>query len=212
MALKAVVATLGEVPEPHRQFYVADGDRFVLDIDPLEHPAVLPLKNASDRVAAKNAEWRAQIEKIEALPVDFSIREWNRLRAVEAELTGAADVERARAEGAEQLHALDLKIASNVRIINRIVIEGALREALIAAHVAPQFVKACIAMLAKECAVTEPDGEPVAVHRLGHGRVGDLASFVRRWAKSQNAQPFLDKKQRQPDDGGSFAALIRNLK
>lgn len=116
MPLKAVVDTLDDVEEEHKQLYKqvtvkgADGKSKTQFEVMLEGAAeatlswVMPLRNAHDRTKAELVTARTRVTELEGkpeVPDDFSSDEWTRLKAVDAESKKGDDPERKRAHEAE---------------------------------------------------------------------------------------------------------------
>lgn len=93
MALKAILDTLDDVPEPLRGEYkeskVGDKTVYVLDLEGVDsHPAVVNLKTAHERVKADKAKLAGDLAtanaKLKTVPEDFDADEWERLRTEDA--------------------------------------------------------------------------------------------------------------------------------
>jgi hypothetical protein len=215
MKLPAVVEKLDDVPEAARALYRADGDRFVIDADLTEHPAVSGLANAYVRVREEGAQLAAEHDAVKAKtpPHGFSAEEWYRLKALDADLDaeGAAALETVRTEHAEAMAQRERRLAALTRFLHRTLVDAELREALTEFRVKPQFVPAVMAMLRQQImekiVVVERGGELQAIYKNGHGEFR-VRRRVLRWAQSQEAQEFLDKPEMRPT-ADSFTAMIR---
>jgi hypothetical protein len=214
MPIKAVVQNLDEVEGRLRVLYVAQDDgTFALDADVENHPAVAPLRNAYDRVATEVAGKRSEADELKkVVPTDFSIEEWNRLKAQDAELDveGAAAIERLNAEHTEQMAERDRKLLVLDRFLHRHLVEAALTAALAEVGVAPKFMQAVVRLLSVKCVIVERLDGPIAVVRQKSGD-WPVKKFVGRWALSDEGRAFLERPNSIQANGG-FKALIAALK
>lgn len=125
--LKAVVDTLDDVEEAHREFYKkvtvkgVDGkskEQFQLDATNVDQMAEFaPVKNAHERQKTENAELKAKVAELEAKPVmpeGMTIEEIERLKAVDAAAKEGDDPDKKKQHEAEvqsirNMHAQEIE-------------------------------------------------------------------------------------------------------
>jgi len=239
--LKAILDSLDDVPEAIRSEYkeqkIGDKTVFVLDLDGVnEHPAVVNLKSAHERVKADKKrlgdDLAAANAKLKDIPEDFDAAEWERLRADEATRSNDPDnkdvrkqVEAATASVKSQYETklaklkkdLEAEIASrDAKVSNlegdlrkRLVTDG-LTSALTEAGVTnPTFLKAARALLESGVEVVEDDGVRVAKMKSDLGG-DDLAKYVQNWVQGDEGKAFVSPPKGADSKGSSGRASEDN--
>lgn len=221
MALNAVLESLDDVPETMRAEYKAqekDGKTlYVLEVAGVDdHPAVVNLKNAYERVkadkSALSTELRDAKTRLDELPEDFSVDEWNRLKAeadarqndpdgknVQQQITAATEalknqhtaaLQRQKEQYEQKLKDKDAEIAKRDQVIENVVGADRLRQALIAAGVKKGLIDGAVAMFRSKIEVVEEDGEHLA--RMIANEGGDtVENFISNWAQSDAAKEWI---------------------
>lgn len=182
--LKTVVDTLDGLDEAVSKFYAEKDGKFYLQVEGVnEHPDVVSLKNAYERVKADKAtaieERDALKAKIQDLPDDFDAEKWAKLKdgkpdeaalvKLRQELEGERDDWKSKYETAQET-------------ARRNALDRDLSDALTEAGVTkPSFMQAARRMLADGVQVGE-DGKPVVETDMGPM---PLTEHVKRWAAGE---------------------------
>ncbi len=177
---------------------------------------VAPLRNAHEAqkkinvtLKAENAELR---QKAEGIPADFSLEEWERLKAVDAELKKnpddpekkrqhEAEIQSVRAMNQQTLDRMKVKHESDVRAleerlkgkdvtIRRLLVEDGLTKALADSGISKHYLKAARAMLEKSVKMSEDNGVYTAVIETDLGEE-PIDKFVPVWAQSDEGKAFV---------------------
>ncbi len=194
--LKSVLETLEGVDDAVKPFYAEADGKFYLQVDGVnEHPDVVSLKNAYERVKADKAaaieERDAFKAKVQELPKDFDAEKWAKLKdgkpdeaalvQLRQELEGERDDWKSKYETAQESarkNALDRDLS----------------DALASSGVTePAYLKAARNMLAEGVQVGD-DGKPYVETDMGPMA---LADHVKRWAAGEG-KPFVT-----PPSGGN---------
>lgn len=228
MALKMVLASMDDVPDALHEFYVEKDGKFILDAEGVDdHPAVANLKNAyraeQDKRRKLADDLKAASEKISALPEDFSVDEWSRLRMEEEaraadpdnkdrrkEIETAVSSTRKQYEDrmAKEKAKWEAQLAAEREERNRI--DGQLRttrksdeltKALKGAKVRDEFFEAAIALHERNVEVVDEDGNYVVKVKADLGG-DDVSTYVRNWAQSDQGKAFIEPV-RGPDVPGN---------
>jgi len=233
-ALKTVLETLDELPEPLKEFYAEKDGKFVLDLDGIDdHPAVVGLRNALNaqkQARAKQSEEITKLkERLAKIPEDFNPDEIATLRAkIEeyeadpAKRAPASDKERQEAVAArkmleqkiasmEKQHAADLKkrddeIKKKGDFIAQLLIDEGLTKALVNANVGKEFIRASKALLRENVKVVEEEGEYRAIVESDTGPL-DIERFVSDWVASDEGKVFVP-----PAKGGDAGGTVKPAK
>lgn len=182
--LKTVVDTLDGLDEAVTKFYAEKDGKFYLQVEGVnEHPDVVSLKNAYERVKADKAtaieERDAFKAKIQDLPDDFDAEKWAKLKDGKPD---EAALVKLRQELESERDDWKSKYETAQDAARRNALDRDLSDALSAAGVTkPSFMQAARRMLADGVQVGE-DGRPVVETDMGPM---PLADHVKRWAAGE---------------------------
>lgn len=197
MGLKSIYTSGDEIPADHKSFYKEEGDKFVLDIEGIDdHPKVRGVITANRENVKKRDEYKAKVTELEGkvagLPEDFDADEWTRLKAGD---TGKPDeaiqalkdqhakaVQTLRDRHAADLAERDTQIGERDGYIDRTLVDGGLKDALLDIGVNPELLDGAMASLRGSVKVQRADnGDRKAIVEtdLGEVAVGD---FVKEWS------------------------------
>lgn len=225
--LKAILENLDELPADLHQYYVEakvkgpdgkDKDVFALDLGDSvrEHPGVIALQSAHERVKQSNAALRTKLQELEAklknLPEDFTAETLEALNAELAELkeakgepdpTKREELATIRKNLDQQIARLKTQLAEKdtehakekaalEKEIEGMLVDDGLTKALIEAGIKGPFMKAAMAMLRQQIKVVKDDDGRRAVAETDLGQV-ELAKFVQDWAGSDEGKEFVTK-------------------
>ena len=227
MGLKAVLETIDDLSEETRSLYseqkVGDKTVFALNIDDLDnHPKVRGVITANNENKRKRDEYKAKVDDLEArvssLPEDFDADEWTRLKAVEGGKPDEAmqalkdqharTVETLKAKHAKDLSDKDTALSERDSYIDRTLIDGGLKDALLDVGVTPELMDGALAVLRGSTKVVSNDnGERVAMAETELGTDAPLHDFVKEWAGTKG-KAYLGKAP--PMDAGGNNGHGRN--
>lgn len=207
MGLKSVYTSQDDIPEGHRDFYKEEGDKFVLDIEGIDdHPKVRGVITANRANVAKRDEYKARVTELEGkvagLPEDFDADEWTRLKAGESgkpdEALQALKDQHARAieaiktKHAGELGERDKQLGERDGYIDRTLIDGGLKDALLDIGVNPELLDGALASLRGNVKVQRADtGDRKAIVETDMGEV-PVGDFVREWSQTKG-KAYLGK-------------------
>lgn len=195
--LKTVVETLDGLDEAVTKFYAEKDGKFYLQIEGVnEHPDVVSLKNAYERVKADKAtaieERDAFKAKAQGLPEDFDAEKWAKLKDGKPD---EAALVRLRQELEVERDEWKSKFETAQETARKNALDRDLSDALTAAGVTePAYMKAARTMLSAGVQVGD-DGKPYVETDMGPMA---LADHVKRWAAGEG-KPFVA----QPSGGGA---------
>lgn len=207
MGLKSFYASVDDIPDGQKDFYKEEGEKFVLDIEGIDdHPKVRGVITANRENVRKRDEYKRQAEELKArvdgLPEDFDPDEWTRLKAGDGgkpdEAMQALKDQHARAiEALKSKHAGELgerdkQIGERDGYIDRTLIDGGLKDALLDIGVNPDLLDGALASLRGSVKVQRSDtGDRKAIVETDLGEVA-VSDFVREWSQSKG-KAYLGK-------------------
>lgn len=226
MALKAVLDNIDDLDEVLKGEYTEKEGKFYLEIAEINaHPQVIALKNAHERQKQINAEAKTKITELEgkvaALPVDFSVDEWNRLLALDDGETDPAKrkakqderLTQLRTTYEQQINALKEKYNTDIAAKDA-VIDGerslrardsadlALDKAMDKANIDPKFRTAVRALHKSSIKhQIEDDGAVRVYFESDLGEV-DPEQFLNSWSQSDDGKIFVSVATGPAGQGG----------
>jgi len=221
MGLKAILETIDDLPEEQKSLYseskVGDKTVFVLDIDDIDnHPKVRGVVTANRENVRKRDEYKAKVEELEgkvsALPEDFDPDEWTRLKAGEdgkpdeaiqaLKDQHARAVETLKAKHSKDLADKDALLSERDGYIDRTLIDGGLKDALLDVGVNPELLDGALASLRGSVKVHKADdGNRTAIVETDLGDV-PVADFVKEWAGTKG-KAYLGKPSGPGGEGNN---------
>lgn len=232
MAVKAILTDISEAPEALQGFYTKkelDGKTvYALEITGVDdHPAVVNLKNAYERVKADrqslSGELKAAKDKADLLPEGFDPDEYQRLltenearkndpegKDVRAQIDAAnaslksqyeSRISKLTKDSEAALQERDEKLLQMESEIRTRLVGDGLRQAFVNVGVRKGLIDAAIRNFEHDVEVTEEDGRRVARMKPELGG-GEIASYFQNWANSDDAKDFIDPA-RGADESGS---------
>ena len=207
MALKAFVDSLDGIDESLHEHYTEKDGGFYLSLEDFgKHPGAVTLKTTlnkvnkdKDALAAKVTELEG---KVEGLPEDFDADEWARLKAgddgkpdeaIQAlKDQHARAVETLKAKHAKDLADKDALLNERDGYIDRTLIDGGLKDALLDVGVNPDLMDGALASLRGSVKVQKADdGSRAAIVETDLGDV-PVTEFVKEWAGTKG-KAYLGK-------------------
>lgn len=223
MALKAVIESLDGVDDALRPLYKEVDKRWVLDVDGVDdHPSVRNLKTAFETHKARNSELTTKVAeqetRLKELPEDFDPEKWIEFKALAAdsqrdkvkkdeEVANLTQLHQSRLEQQAQKFTADIEAekAKNNALeahIDGIVRDRELTELLVGANVAKGLMQAARLQIGSQVKTERLEGgQRRNVVETNVGPV-PLKDWMREWASSDEAEPFLAKAT-GPDATGS---------
>lgn len=217
MGLKSLYTSQDDIPEEHKSFYKEDGDKFVLDIEGIDdHPKVRGVITANRENVKKRDEYKRQVDelkvKVDGLPEDFDADEWAQLKAGQ---TGKPDeaiqalkdqqakaVQTLKDKHAQELAERDQQIGERDGYIDRTLVDGGLKDALLDVGVAPELLDGALAVLRGNVKVQRADsGDRKAIVETDLGEVA-VTDFVKEWAGTKG-KAYLGKPTGVGGDGNN---------
>lgn len=194
MKIKAILKNLEDAPQAMREFYEEKDGVYILAIEGVqEHPDVTGLKKALDDEKEFRRKRTKELEeankKLERVPDDFDIDEYNRLKDSDG---GKVDEklkeqrERLTAQHKKELEKKDQEIRERDELINSQVKMSTLRKALTEAKIAPHFQGAVEAMFSQRLTI-EGKGQDAQV--LLDEK--PIAEYLKDWAASDDGKHFV---------------------
>lgn len=216
MALKAVVTDLSEVDESLHEHYTEKDGIFYLALDEFgKHPGAVTLKTTLNKVNKDKEALAAKVTelegKVESLPEDFDADEWERLKAGDGgkpdEAIQVLKDQHARAmealknKYAKEISEMEKAIQERDSYIDRSLIDGGLKDALLEVGVNPDLMDGAVASLRAAVKVQRgEDGSRAAVVETDLGEV-PVAEFVKEWSATKG-KAYLGKAS-GPDAHGN---------
>ncbi len=196
MALPYKVANLDGVPEAQRPLYEKKGDSFVLAVDGVRGvDEIGELERAFERQKEKNRQLQEKAlgeddrKEYQRLKDEQKLRDENKLKEEGkwSDLRTQLDKEHD-----EKLNAVRADLGKRDAVIERLTVTNEVNAAIAAAGIKDEYRPAVAAMLMQQRPKVVYDGEnpkgvfPDELH-------GDqpIASYVEKWAKSDQAKAFL---------------------
>lgn len=217
MALKAFVESLDGIDESLHEHYTEKDGGFYLALDDFgKHPGAVTLKTTLNKVNKDKETLAAKVTelegKVENLPDDFDADEWTRLKAGEGgkpdEAVQALKDQHARAvEALKAKHAKDLAekdalIGERDGYIDRTLIDGGLKDALLDVGVNPDLLDGALASLRGNVKVQKADdGGRAALVETDLGDV-PVTDFVKEWAGGKG-KAYLGKATSPGGEGNN---------
>jgi len=207
MGLKSIYSAGDEIPAEHKSFYKEEGDKFVLDVEGIDdHPKVRGVITANRENVKKRDEYKAKVTELEGkvagLPEDFDADEWTRLKAGDGgkpdeAIQALKDQHTKAVQTLKEKHAADLaerdtQIGERDGYIDRTLVDGGLKDALLDIGVNPELLDGAMASLRGNVKVQRADnGDRKAIVEtdLGEVAVGD---FVKDWSAGKG-KAYLGK-------------------
>lgn len=209
MALKAFVESLDSVDEALREHYVERDGGFHLGLEEFgKHYGAVALKTTLNKVNKDKDVLATKVTELEGkvstLPEDFDVDEWARLKAgdsgkpdeaLQAERDKSARaIEALKAKHAKDLADKDVMIGERDGYIDRTLIDGGLKDALLDVGVNPELLDGALASLRGSVKVQKADdGNRSAMVETDMGDV-PVGDFVKEWAgakgKAYLGKPF----------------------
>jgi hypothetical protein len=215
MGINAILNSVDDIPEAMKEFYLENGNKFVLDIDGIDdHPSVRGVITANRTNVKKRDEFKARLSDLESrlaeIPEGFDAEEYLSLKAA-ADDPDNADRKKAEGEHSRSqrtlykkkidnltrkhradLEARDGEIAERDRFIDKSVVVTGLKDALMEVGVEPDLLDGALANLRPSVTVQRAEsGDRKAIVETDLGDV-DVPSFVRDWAQSKG-RAYLSK-------------------
>lgn len=207
MALKAFVETLDSVDEALREHYVERDGGFHLGLEDFgKHYGAVALKGTLNKVNKDKDALATRVTelegKVEGLPEDFDADEWARLKAGDGGKPDEAiqalkdqharAVETLKAKHAKDLADKDALIGERDGYIDRTLVDGGLKDALLDVGVNPDLMDGALASLRGSVKVQKADdGSRAAIVETDLGDV-PVADFVKEWAGAKG-KAYLGK-------------------
>ncbi|WP_336802465.1 hypothetical protein [Kaistia sp. MMO-174] len=217
MGLKSIYASADDIPDGQKDFYKEEGDKFVLDVEGIDdHPKVRGVITANRENVRKRDEYKRQAEELKArvdgLPEDFDPDEWAQLKAGNGgkpdEALQALKDQHARAldalkaKHAGELGERDKQIGERDGYIDRTLIDGGLKDALLDIGVNPDLLDGALASLRGSVKVQRTDtGDRKAIVETDLGEVA-IGDFVRDWSGGKG-KAYLGKPSGPEAKGGN---------
>lgn len=221
MAVAALLESLDDVPEALKAEYKpvkvkttnGEVDRFALDITGVDdHPSVKNLKAAHEttktKLATANTEIATLKPKVEGLPEDFTVDEFNRIKALaDKNVKPEEHLAQLRAQlekkHGDEKKALETRIATLETSLRKMVVDEQLTKSLIDAGVSKEFVAAAKAMLKERgnIKIEEKDGNFIAAVETDMGPM-EIPKFVAEWSEGPEGKPFVKPAAGGGADGG----------
>jgi hypothetical protein len=219
MGLKSIYSAADDIPAEHKAFYKEDGDKFVLDVEGIDdHPKVRGVITANRENVKKRDEYKAKVTELEGkvagLPEDFDADEWTRLKAGDGKKPDEAlqalkdqhtrAIEALKTKHAGELGERDKQLGERDGYIDRTLVDGGLKDALLDVGVAPELLDGALAVLRGNVKVQRSDtGDRKAIVQTDLGEVG-VSDFVKEWAGGKG-KPYLGKPSGPEAQGNKFA-------
>lgn len=220
MGLKAILETIDDLPEETKSLYaetkVGDKTAYVLDVEDIDnHPKVRGVITANNENKRKRDEHKTRIEELEAkltgFPEDFDADEYEQLKAGKSDKPDEAiqtlkdkhqrAIEQLQNKHRDELAARDTELGERDSYIDRTLVQGGLKDALIEIGVNPELLDGAMASLQSRVKVERDDnGDRKAIVETDLGDVG-IADFVKEWAAGKG-KPYLGKPS-GPDARGN---------
>jgi hypothetical protein len=211
MGLKAILEKIDDLPEETKSLYSEQksGDKtvYVLDVEDIDnHPKVRGVITANRENVRKRDEYKTKVEELEGkvanLPEDFDPDEWARLKAGDGgkpdeALQALKDqharaVETLKAKHAKDLADKDALLSERDGYIDRTLIDGGLKDALLDVGVNPDLMDGALASLRGSVKVQKADdGNRTAIVETDLGDV-PVVDFVKEWAGAKG-KAYLGK-------------------
>lgn len=211
MGLKAILETIDDLSEETRSLYteqkVGEKTVFVLNVEDIDnHPKVRGVITANNENKRKRDEYKAKVDDLEArvsaLPEDFDPDEWERLKAAadgkpDEAIQAIKDqharaVEALKAKHAKDLADKDALLQERDSYIDRSLIDGGLKDALLDVGVNPDLLDGALASLRGNVKVQKADdGSRAAIVETDLGDV-PVVEFVKEWAGTKG-KAYLGK-------------------
>lgn len=223
MALKSVYTAADEIPAEHKTLYEEQGDVFVLSIEDIDsHPKVRGVITANRENVKKRDEYKAKVAELEGkvagLPEDFDADEWTRLKAGDGgkpdEALQALKDQHARAvQTLKDKHATELadrdgQIGERDGYIDRTLVDGGLKDALLDVGVNPELLDGAMASLRGNVKVQRGDnGDRKAIVETDLGEI-PVTDFVKDWSGGKG-KPYLGKASGPGGNGNNGNGRVK---
>ncbi len=227
MPLKSVIEVEGDIPDALKEFYksttIAGKPMFVLTVEGItEHPDVLNLKTAHEKVKATNRSLSTELttvkERLEGLPEDFNAEAYETLKTTaEGKAPAKTDEQVAQIRAQlEKKHATELakkddRVKTLEGTINKLTVDDGLSKALDAAGVAPAFKPGAMALLKSKGSVklVEEDGDFKAIVDTDMGPM-PVAKYVQDWSGTDEGKIYIKKATGTDAPGGNGQQIGEN--
>lgn len=226
MALKAFVESLDSVDEALHEHYTERDGGFHLSLEDFgKHYGAVSLKSTLNKVNKDKEVLAAKVTelegKVEALPEDFDVDEWARLKAGVSDDKDPDAKKRFDEQLQSQRQILEQKLANTIKAkdaeiasrdaviaerdgyIDRSLAETGLKDALLDVGVNPELIDGALASLRPSVKVQhdETTGDRKAIVETDLGEV-DVPSFVKDWAATKG-KAYLGKPSGPGGEGNN---------
>ena len=209
MAIKTVFETAEEVPEALKEHSREVDGKFFIDVEDIEeHPKVINLRNAyrkeQEKRKLQGQELADAKSKIETIPEDFDPEKWE---AAKKHKPGDDDAKRQELRAslekqwAAEKKQLQDQLATKDQFLERIIKQDRLREGLVAAGIAKEFLPGAMALLLPRVNIKQENDNFLDNVDTDMGPVS-AADYARQWAGTDEGRPYVAKAQ-GPDLKGS---------
>jgi len=211
MAIKTQFLTQEEIPEALREHAVEVDGKWVVEVTDIEsHPKVNKLRNAYTKEKEKRDAQAAQIAdlqvKIDLLPEDFDAERWVQLKLMESKavdpekqkeaikkeleqqrIAVKADLEKAHAAEKATLEANAQKLKN---FLEKTIKQDRLREGLVAAGVAKEFLAGAMALLQTRITIVEDGDDFKDVVETDMGEIS-AKEYALQWVQKDEGKPYV---------------------
>lgn len=222
MALKTLLDNLDGIDEGLHEHYTEVDGKFILDLsdDVKAHPKIKAMSNAMDRLKTDKNELKTKLdaaeEKIENIPEDFDLTEYEALKAgggkdqPDLDAIRAAAEKQAEAKSQRTIDKLTKELGDVTGdrdtlkgSLNDRVIDGELTSVLVEAGVEAESLDIAKAALRykHKFLVENSDNREIPMVEGEYGPVA-IKDFVKEWAEGPASKPFI-AGPRGGDAGGN---------
>jgi len=218
MAIKTQYESAEEIPEYLRDHSVEVDGKFIIEVDDVEtHPKVVKLKNAYTREKEKRdgqkqtiADLQVKLDaiqvKLDAIPEDYDPERWTELKLME---TKAIDPEKQKEAIKKELETqrqnvkADLERAWEVEkqqyekentvlkdFLEKTIKQDRLREGLVAAGVAKEFLAGAMALLHPRVKIVQDEGNFKDVVETDMGDI-NAKDYAAKWVTQDEGKPYV---------------------
>lgn len=221
MGLKAILEKIDDLPEDQKSLYtetkVGDKTAYVLEVEDIDnHPKVRGVITANRENVRKRDEYKSKVDELEGkvanLPEDFDADEWTRLKSgnsgkPDEALQALKDqhsraIETLKAKHAKDLSDKDTLIGERDGYIDKTLIDGGLKDALLDVGVNPELLDGALASLRGSVKVQKADdGNRKAIVETDLGDV-PVADYVKEWSGTRG-KAYLGKPSGPGGEGNN---------
>lgn len=213
MAIKTQYKVLDEIPQTLREHAVQVDGSYIVEVDDIEtHPAVNKLRNAyAKEKERRDAQAQAIADlkvKLENIPEDFDPDKWSQLKVLE---NTSVDPEKQREAIKKELDAQRLSIKENLErkhdtekralleetaklkgFLEKTVKQDRLREGLVTAGVAKEFLAGAMALLQDRIKVVYDESKDAFIDVV-ETDMGDINAkeYAVQWVQKDEGKPYV---------------------